>query len=100
MAAANSTNKLPRELISRFGKPLQIPPYSKNEFEIIVRNMLTRKLEVSQSLADYIAMRLVQNNDYNVRSALQIARMSKYRPNPFQAANLIFEVQEENKFYG
>jgi len=74
-AAANTLKRLPPELIDRF-QVFHIKPYTKEQFIRVVTGYLTKRKEVPEDLARYIAEK-VQEYSVSVREAIRISRIAK-----------------------
>lgn len=97
--ASNSITRFKKkmpELLSRFSM-FQIPEYKKNEFEIIVYNILNHKYNLERPIAENIALNLTQRNDYNVREAQRIAGLIKNSDNPYFSINTVFKIKDKYK---
>ena len=73
-AGANSINRLPQELLSRFMK-YHVRPYSEQEFKEVAFSVLTRRESVDPEIANYITQRLAGRTQ-DVRDAVRIGRLA------------------------
>jgi len=76
-AAANTLKGLRPELIDRF-EVFHVKPYTKEQFIRVVSGYLTKRKEVPEDLARYIAEK-VQEYSVSVREAIRISRVAKTR---------------------
>jgi len=75
-AAANSTRRLPPELLSRFLR-FDLKPYSDDTFKRVVVKVLTMREDKTEDLASYIADKVMNElKSRDVRDAIKIARLS------------------------
>ena len=75
--SANNIHKIPGELLSRF-VPLKFRDYTDEEFFEVVVTILTQREDVPESLALYIAEKVIQDlESRDVRDAVKIARLLK-----------------------
>lgn len=74
-AAANTTKKLPPELLDRF-QVFHIPQYSEEQFRSVVVGYLTKRCDVKRELAEYIADKV---GSKSVREAIRISRLAGNR---------------------
>ena len=75
-AAANSDEKIPREVLSRFLK-FRLQPYTREEFVEVVTRLLPAAEDASPELAAYIAAKLAARLDVaDVRDAIRLARLA------------------------
>lgn len=76
-ASANETNRIPRELMSRF-LLLKFNPYNDAEFMDVAVNVLTKREGVNESLALYISQKVMDElGSRDVRDAVKVARLLK-----------------------
>jgi len=75
-AACNSLKNIPPELLSRFQFKLQFRPYTEEEFLKVSRNVLIKRENLSEDLAEYIS-RKVSKISRDVRDCIGIARLAK-----------------------
>jgi hypothetical protein len=73
-AGANDISRIPKELLSRF-LTMHVPIYSEQEFQEIVRSVLTRRENVDPEIADYIAHKIVPYSN-DVRDAVRVGRLA------------------------
>jgi hypothetical protein len=75
-AAANTLDKVPPEVQSRF-LILRFPPYNKYEYREVVKNVLVKREGVMSELAEYIAEKVSSRlGTVDVRDAIRIARLA------------------------
>jgi len=74
-AASNRLDRLPPELIDRF-QVFHIKPYTPEQFVQVVIGYLTKRMNVPQELAKYIAEK-VKEYSVRVREAIRVARLAK-----------------------
>lgn len=74
-AAANTLRGLPPELLDRF-QVFHIQPYSTEEFIRVVKGYLTKRMNIPEEHAQYIAEK-VQEFSVSVRQAIRLARLAK-----------------------
>jgi Holliday junction DNA helicase RuvB len=74
IAASNRLEKLSPELRSRFAIR-HLNPYSRSEFLKVVKGVLVRKENLSEDLADEIAIKL-DGRSQDVRDAIRVARLA------------------------
>jgi len=74
IAASNRLEKLSPELRSRFAIRY-LNPYSRSEFLKVVKGVLVRKENLSEDLADEIAIKL-DGRSQDVRDAIRVARLA------------------------
>jgi Holliday junction DNA helicase RuvB len=74
IAASNRLDKLSPELRSRFAIR-RLNPYGRSEFLTVVKGVLVRKEDLSDELAEEIAMRL-DGRSQDVRDAIRVARLA------------------------
>lgn len=74
-AAANTMRGLPPELLDRF-QVFHIQPYSTEEFIRVVKGYLTKRMNVPEEHAQYIAEK-VQEFSVSVRQAIRLAKLAK-----------------------
>ncbi|HWQ17602.1 MAG TPA: AAA family ATPase [Sulfolobales archaeon] len=74
-AAANTTKKLPPELLDRF-QIFHLKPYDPETLRRVIKKTLVKREGVSEDLAEYIAHVVVQGNG-SVREAIRLSRISK-----------------------
>jgi Holliday junction DNA helicase RuvB len=78
-ASANRIDRLPPELLSRFTK-LRFRDYTDGEFLEVAVKVLTLREGVAESLAEYIADRIIRVlNSRDVRDAVRVSRLLKDR---------------------
>ena len=77
IAAANSTKKLPRELLDRFDV-YYLKSYTKDEYVRVVSNYLVKRRGTDPELARYIAEK-VGGYTSSVREAVRVAKICKSR---------------------
>jgi len=77
IGAANSSTKLPPELLSRFDFHLRLKPYTRDEFITVCRNYLSQFEGVPADLAEYIGVKVWTSLRIpsDVRKARGIARI-------------------------
>jgi Holliday junction DNA helicase RuvB len=77
IGAANSTTKLPTELLSRFDFHLRLKPYTRDEFITVCQNYLSQFEGVPEDLAEYIGVKVWTSLKIpsDVRKARGIARI-------------------------
>ena len=86
-AAANTLRKLAPELIDRF-EVFHVKPYTKEQFIRVVTGYLTKRKEVPEDLARYIAEK-VQEYSVSVREAIRISRVAKTKNEVDRAIEII-----------
>lgn len=69
IAACNSSEKMPREFLSRFALHVNFPTYTRDEFVDVCRGFLTRAEECSEDLATLIGVQIWDGNLGDVRKA-------------------------------
>ncbi len=74
-AACNRLRGLPPELLDRF-QVFYIKQYTRDEFLLVVRNYLIKRMDVPEDLAAYIAQK-TQEFTVSVRQAIRIAQLAK-----------------------
>lgn len=74
VAASNIHRKLATELLSRFALRI-IQPYTRDEFQSVVKGVLVRREGVSAELAEDIAQRL-DGQTQDVRDAIRVCRLA------------------------
>lgn len=76
-ASANRINRIPEELMSRFVK-LKFKPYSDAEFIDVSVNVLTKRENLSESIALYISRKVMDElNSRDVRDSVKVGRLLK-----------------------
>ncbi len=76
-AAANSTERIPREVLSRF-QVFKFPAYTPPEYQEVVEKVLTKKEGVDSELAKHISQRVsTMFESTDVRDAIRIARLAR-----------------------
>jgi Holliday junction DNA helicase RuvB len=75
-AAANSADKLPRELLDRF-TVLHFKAYTPEEYVRVATSYLTKTNNTPPDLAQFIVRSLADNHNYSVREAIRVARLAK-----------------------
>lgn len=94
-ASANNITKIPRELLSRFLK-LRFRDYTTDEFYEVVVTVLKERENVSESLALYIAQKVIRDMESSdVRDAVRIARLLKDKSK--EDADRIIEILKKQK---
>lgn len=88
-AGANSTAKIPPELLSRF-MLVKVRTYTEDEFKAIVISILTKRESVDPGIASYIATK-VRTYTTDVREAVRIGRMAR----SVQEVDKIVEMQRQ-----
>jgi Holliday junction DNA helicase RuvB len=76
--AASNTMKMPPELLSRF-MVLQFKPYSKADFLVVASNLLVKRENVGDGIANYIAEKVWASSQRfpDPRQAIRVARLAK-----------------------
>ena len=75
-AGANTTRKIPPELLSRF-LVIRLRPYTEEELRKIIVNVLVRREGISEPIAKYIAEKvIIEMGSRDPRDAIKIARLS------------------------
>jgi Holliday junction DNA helicase RuvB len=73
-AAANTTSRMPPELLDRFQR-FYLRPYDDETLKRVIVKCLTTREKVDKSLAEYIADKVVAING-SVRDAIRLARLA------------------------
>jgi len=76
-AGANGTRNIPRPVLDRM-QVVHFRSYTTKEFMEVVINVLTKRMGIDYSLAEYIA-EITWNFSHSVRQAVRIAKMAKTR---------------------
>jgi hypothetical protein len=77
IATANSTSRIPQELLSRF-VVVKLKPYTEEEVREICMNVLTRREGVEMSIAETIARAVTEKlKSRDPRDCVKIARLAK-----------------------
>lgn len=74
VAAANRTDKISPEILSRFDH-FKLKPYPKEQFMKVITHVLFRLHETAVEYGSHIALRLIEKEMYNVRDAIRVARL-------------------------
>ncbi len=76
-AGANSTEKLPQELLSRFGGGLRVDPYTPQEFLTVAERVLVSREHVDPGMARVVAKAvLTELHSRDVRDAIRVLRLA------------------------
>jgi len=74
-AAANTTKRMPPELLDRF-QIFYLKPYDSETLKRVIVKCLTRRESIDEELAKYIAEKIVSHNS-TVRDAIRLARLAR-----------------------
>jgi len=76
-AAANTTRRMPPELLDRFQK-FYLRPYDDETLKRVIVKCLTTRERVGRDMAEYIADKIVAING-SIRDAIRLARLATTR---------------------
>lgn len=94
-ASANSIDKIPKELLSRFGAfVFHFRKYSEKEFIKVCIRVLSEMEEINGDLATYIAGKMV-NITRDVRESIGVARAARVSKNPKKTVDFLVETKKK-----
>lgn len=76
-AAANSTTRMPQELLSRF-LIFNLKPYSDDDFLKVAKNVLVKREGKNSEISEYIANQVLNRlHSKDIRDCIKVARLSE-----------------------